>query len=177
MDPAGEVMHFSTNFCVIWHHIWGKSRSTRDRRHVSGCPAGCDCGCRLFIIKRLNLAEEGSYTCLSSAQRVHLDTTRFRTFESGQRGTSPPETLLRNDRIQKAASGPEPAARMGMTVKPSNRSHRVLYMVVLLVFAVALTTALVLAGERSSEGTKSSTLQSNTFSALRAVCLWGNRDA
>jgi hypothetical protein len=66
---------------------------------------------------------------------------------------------------------------MGMTVKTSNRSHRVLYMVVLLVFAVALTTALVLAGERSSEGTKSSTLQSNTVSALRAVCLWGNRDA
>ena len=50
-------------------------------------------------------------------------------------------------------------------------------MVVLLVFAVALTTALVLAGERSSEGTKSSTLQSNTVSALRSVCLWGNRDA
>jgi hypothetical protein len=47
-------------------------------------------------------------------------------------------------------------------------------MVVLLVFAVALTTALVLAAERSPEGTKSSTLQSNTVPALRSVCLSGN---
>ncbi len=66
---------------------------------------------------------------------------------------------------------------MGMTVKPSNRSHRILYMVVLLGFAVALTTALVLAVERSPEGTKSSTLQSNTAPTLQTVCLWGNRDA
>jgi len=49
-------------------------------------------------------------------------------------------------------------------------------MVVLLVFAVALTTALVLAAERSPEGAKSSTLQSNAVPALRAVCLWGDRD-
>jgi hypothetical protein len=64
-----------------------------------------------------------------------------------------------------------------MTVKPSNRSHRILYMVVLLGFAVALTTALVLAVERSPEGTKSSTLQPNTVSAFSPVCLWGNRNA
>ena len=61
-----------------------------------------------------------------------------------------------------------------MTVKTTNRSHRVIYMVVLLVFAVALTTALVLAAERSPEGAKSSTLQSNAVPALDAVCLWGN---
>jgi hypothetical protein len=63
-----------------------------------------------------------------------------------------------------------------MTVKSTNRSHRVMYMIVLLVFAVALTTALVLAGEQSPEGAKPSTLQSNAVPTLRAVCLWGNRD-
>ena len=36
-----------------------------------------------------------------------------------------------------------------MTVKMTNRSHRVLYMVLLLLVAVALTSALVLAGERN----------------------------
>jgi hypothetical protein len=66
---------------------------------------------------------------------------------------------------------------MGMTAKTTNRSHRVIYMVVLLVFAVALTTALVLAAERHPGGTKSSTLQSNTVTASRSVCLWGNRNA
>ena len=35
-----------------------------------------------------------------------------------------------------------------MTVKTTNRSHRVAYMVLLLLVAVALTSALVLAGER-----------------------------
>jgi hypothetical protein len=65
---------------------------------------------------------------------------------------------------------------MGMTVKTTNRTHRVIYMVVLLVFAVALTTALVLAAERSPEGAKSSTLHSNAVPALDAVWLWGNRD-
>jgi len=64
-----------------------------------------------------------------------------------------------------------------MTVKTTNRSHRVVYLIALLVFAVALTTALVLAGERKPEGNKSSTLQSNTSSALSAVCLWGNSNA
>jgi hypothetical protein len=63
-----------------------------------------------------------------------------------------------------------------MTVKTMNRSHRAVYLVVLLVFAVALTTALVLAAERSPEGTKPSTLQSNTVSALRPVCLLGKSD-
>jgi hypothetical protein len=51
-----------------------------------------------------------------------------------------------------------------------------MYVVVLLVFAVALTTALMLAAERSPEGAKSSTLQSNAVPALGAGCLWGNRD-
>ena len=37
----------------------------------------------------------------------------------------------------------------GMTVTKTNRSHRVAYMVLLLLVAVALTSALVLAGERS----------------------------
>lgn len=60
-----------------------------------------------------------------------------------------------------------------MTVKTINRSRRVVYLVVMLVFAVALTTALVLAGERKPEGSKASTLQTNTVPALRAVCLWG----
>jgi len=64
-----------------------------------------------------------------------------------------------------------------MTVKTTNRSHRAVYLIALLVFAVALTTALVLAGERKPEGNKSSTLQSNTSSALGAVCLWGNSNA
>lgn len=66
---------------------------------------------------------------------------------------------------------------MGMTVKTTNRSHRAVYLVLLLVFAVALTTALVLAGERTPEGNKASTLQSNTVPALNVVCLWGNSNA
>ena len=64
-----------------------------------------------------------------------------------------------------------------MTVKTTNRSHRVVYLIALLVFAVALTTALVLAGERKPEGNKSSTLQSNTSFALSAFCLWGDSNA
>jgi hypothetical protein len=36
-----------------------------------------------------------------------------------------------------------------MTVTTTNRSHRVAYMVLLLLVAVALTSALVLAGERN----------------------------
>jgi hypothetical protein len=62
---------------------------------------------------------------------------------------------------------------MGMTVKTINRSHRIAYLVMLLLFAVALTTALVLAGERNPEGNKSSTLQTNTVPTLRVVCLRG----
>lgn len=37
-----------------------------------------------------------------------------------------------------------------MTANKTNRSHRIAYMLVLLAFAIALTTALVLAGERSA---------------------------
>jgi hypothetical protein len=37
-----------------------------------------------------------------------------------------------------------------MTVKKTNRSHRVAYMVFLLALTVALATALVLAGERDA---------------------------
>ena len=61
---------------------------------------------------------------------------------------------------------------MGMTVKTINRSHRIVYLVMLLMLAVALTTALVLAGERKPER-NTSTLQTNTVPTLRAVCLWG----
>ena len=43
-----------------------------------------------------------------------------------------------------------------MTVNQKNRSHRIAYMVALLVFAVALTTVLVLAAERTS-GTENGT--------------------
>ena len=60
-----------------------------------------------------------------------------------------------------------------MTVKTIHRSHRVIYVVVLLVFAVALTTALVLAGELKPEGSKSSTLLPNTVPARSAVGAWG----
>jgi hypothetical protein len=63
---------------------------------------------------------------------------------------------------------------MGMTVKTQNRSHRIAYLVMLLLFAVALTTALVLAGEGNPERKKTSTLQTNTVPTLHVVCLWGN---
>jgi hypothetical protein len=65
---------------------------------------------------------------------------------------------------------------MGMTVKTTNRSHRIASLVILLMFAVALTTALVLASERNPEGNKTSTLQTNTVPTLRVVCLWGKRN-
>ncbi|MGB7438250.1 MAG: hypothetical protein WBR26_20345 [Candidatus Acidiferrum sp.] len=64
-----------------------------------------------------------------------------------------------------------------MTVKTQNRSHRIAYLVMLLLFAVALTTALVLAGERYPEAKKTSTLQTNTVPMLRVVCLWGKSNA
>lgn len=41
-----------------------------------------------------------------------------------------------------------------MTVIKTNRSHRIAYMLMLLAFAIALTTALVLAGERSASEVK-----------------------
>ncbi len=62
---------------------------------------------------------------------------------------------------------------MVMTVKTTNRSHRIAYSVMLLIFAVALTTALVLAGEKNPEGKQTSTLQTNTVPTLSVVCLWG----
>lgn len=54
-----------------------------------------------------------------------------------------------------------------MTVKQINRSHRMAFLVVLLIVAVALTTALVLAGERPASLEKqTATPQSfNHFSA------------
>lgn len=64
-----------------------------------------------------------------------------------------------------------------MTVKTTNRSHRVVYLVVLLVFAVALTTALVLAGELKPEGRKASTLQPNTVPTLSIVGALGKSNA
>jgi len=64
-----------------------------------------------------------------------------------------------------------------MTVKITNRSHRVIYLVVLLVFAVALTTALVLAGELKPEGSKTGTLQPNTVPTLSTVGAWGKSNA
>ena len=48
-----------------------------------------------------------------------------------------------------------------MTVNITNRSHRTVYMVVILALAVALTTALVLAGERNAEGQKKNVKQQN----------------
>lgn len=44
-----------------------------------------------------------------------------------------------------------------MTAGKTNRSHRIVYMVVLLAFGVALTTVLVLAGERSGREANGST--------------------
>lgn len=54
-----------------------------------------------------------------------------------------------------------------MTVNKTNRSHRTAYMVVMLALAVALTTALVLAGEKNSDSQKKNVFQQNlhkTFS-------------
>lgn len=64
-----------------------------------------------------------------------------------------------------------------MTVKTTNRSHRVVYMVVLLAFAVALTTALVLAGEAKLDGSKKSHLQPNTVPTVNCVGVWGTSNA
>jgi len=62
-----------------------------------------------------------------------------------------------------------------MTAKTKNRSHRVIYLVALLVFAMALTTALVLAGELKPDGSNSSTLQPNIVRSLeRGVLGDGN---
>jgi hypothetical protein len=66
---------------------------------------------------------------------------------------------------------------MVMTVKPTTRSHRIAFLVMLLLFAVALTTALVLAGERNPEGNKTSSQQTNTVPTLSDVCLSGHSNA
>lgn len=55
-----------------------------------------------------------------------------------------------------------------ITVKTTNRSHRIAYLVLLLVVAVALSTALVLASERSGDSKKkTSQNQRNTTVAAR----------
>jgi hypothetical protein len=46
-----------------------------------------------------------------------------------------------------------------MTVNKTNRSHRTAYMVVMLALAVALTTALVLAGEHNADSQKEDVFQ------------------
>jgi len=107
--------------------------------------------------------------------------TRFISAQQVQPGTAnfwailyrwTPEIVFCHDLLKLG-----PAGRMGMTVKKTNRSHRIAYLVMLLLFAVALTTALVLAGETNPEGTKTSTLQTNTVPAARVVCLWGKSNA
>ena len=97
---------------------------------------------------------------------------RFRPIARTLEPVQPPKVVNLGPEIIRAAEAI--SEKRGMTVKTTNRSHRVIYMVVLLVFAVALTTALVLAAERSLEGAKSSSLQSSAVPALGAVCLWGN---
>ena len=64
-----------------------------------------------------------------------------------------------------------------MTANTTSRSHRIAYLIALLVFAVALTTALVLAGERKPADSKSSSLKSNTVPALTTACLAGKNNA
>ena len=51
-----------------------------------------------------------------------------------------------------------------MMVKSTNRSRRMIYLVVLIVFAVTLSTALVLAGERSSQNHKKGSQQDSSGS-------------
>ena len=62
-----------------------------------------------------------------------------------------------------------------MTVKTTNRSRRVAYLVLLLLVAVALTSALVLAGERSANSEKKVVSQripaSTQNTNLRAECM------
>jgi len=61
---------------------------------------------------------------------------------------------------------------LSMTVNQKNRSHRIAYMVALLVFAVALTTVLVLAAERAS-GTENGTPTSQKADAPATQILVG----
>lgn len=64
-----------------------------------------------------------------------------------------------------------------MTVKTTNRSHRLIYLVIVLVFAVALSTALLLAAERDLENSKTSTLPSNSVLMNASVWLQGKINA
>ena len=57
-----------------------------------------------------------------------------------------------------------------MTVNTTNRSPRIAYLVVLLVFAVALTTALVLAAERTPNQQRSSQSSAVGISAGDTGC-------
>lgn len=57
-----------------------------------------------------------------------------------------------------------------MTVITTNRSPRIAYLVVLLVFAVALTTALVLAAERTPNQQRSSQFSAARISAGDKGC-------
>jgi hypothetical protein len=66
-----------------------------------------------------------------------------------------------------------------MTVKMTNRSRRLAYLVLLLLVAVALTSALVLAGERSSSSEKkvvslriTASAQTTNLRAKLAGCPW-----
>jgi hypothetical protein len=66
-----------------------------------------------------------------------------------------------------------------MTVKMTNRSRRLAYLVLLLMVAVALTSALVLAGERNRNGEKNivshrypATTQTTNMKAELNGCPW-----
>ncbi len=55
-----------------------------------------------------------------------------------------------------------------MTVKTKTRSHRIVFMVLLLVFAAALSTVLVMAGERGEASEKKSVSGSGSSNAVSA---------
>jgi hypothetical protein len=64
----------------------------------------------------------------------------------------------------------------GISVRITNRSRRIVYLVALLTLAVALTTALVLAGERNAASQKKNVFQQNlhgTYSAVLEKGDWG----
>lgn len=53
-----------------------------------------------------------------------------------------------------------------MTVKTTTRSHRIVFMVLLLVFAAALSTVLLMAGERGEASEKKSATQNGASDAI-----------
>ena len=86
------------------------------------------------------------------------------------RGTSgKTQAQLPNKKVKEAVDPCSGSDGEGQAyVKKMNRSHRAGHLVLLLMFAVALTTALVLAGERKSESGKKNTrfgARSNAMSA------------